>query len=400
MGGDMNIAFKKHKIGNWRTIIPCLIMVPLFLMVFQPVANGGQSLPTDEIFKYSMQWSQSSHSHNAIANGTNNDAIKNAEDAQCLICHDTYGFITWSKKGFDTGFGTPKIQEAGGASGPGCIACHNTDAKGSCGSMLRLEDNTPMTLGGFMVENAGSGAICIVCHNGRRGLYNDSDKPIMNHRAPHEASSADMLLGVNYFFVPVGEIQPHFLIKDTCVACHMDPWARGGEHTFKASWDGCRSCHSDVDGEKYRKAGEEGREKLNTAIAQTVSKVIQGAIDAGSCEMKITYEDESEDENFTQFKSGKVESVKNRYFHGAQSYDITISGKTSLITIKNIKIDGHKLLDTVQGQTIAKAGWNLYSFDHDRSHGAHNPPFQAAVVEASINNLKKVDLNKITPLKK
>jgi opacity protein-like surface antigen len=363
------------------------------------VAADKAAVPTDVILKYTAQWLQSYHSHNATANRTNNDALGKPDDAGCLICHDAAGAVEWAATGYSTEFGTPKVHPAGGAAGPNCISCHTMEGDPS-GPMLRLEGDTPMTFGGFAVENAGTGALCIVCHNGRRGLYNDKDKPVMNQRAPHEASSADMLMGVNYFFVEVGVTSPHMDVENTCAGCHMDPEMGGGEHTFKASWDGCKTCHADYNGEDFKKAAVEARNKLDVAVADAVKTLIQAGIDAGKFEMKATYEDESEDENFVKITKGKVESVKNQYFHGSQTYTVKIDGKEYLITIKNIKLDGHAFLDTVQGQTVAKAGWNLYSFDHDRSDGAHNPPFHAEVVEATSKALAGIDLAKITPITK
>ena len=119
----MTMASKNDRNRNWRFIVPCSILVLLFFISFQPMASGGQSAPTKLILKYSEQWSQSNHSHNETANETNTDAIKNPEDAACLVCHDTRGFIAWSTKSFDPGFKTPEIHKAGGASGPSCRAC-------------------------------------------------------------------------------------------------------------------------------------------------------------------------------------------------------------------------------------------------------------------------------------
>ena len=42
---------------------------------------------------------------------------------------------------------------------------------------MRITDNTPMLTSGFAVLGAGKGAICMTCHNSRRGLRNDETFP-------------------------------------------------------------------------------------------------------------------------------------------------------------------------------------------------------------------------------
>ena len=389
----------KQKTGRFLTFF--MIVLPLALLVCQTQAVAGQGVNTKTVLKYAEEWMESNHSHNAVANGTNDDAIRtNGEDAMCLRCHDTVAYVKWAETGFNNDWETAPVHDAGGASGPNCVACHTSEGDDACGPMLRLSGETPMLLGGYKIDDAGTAAQCFVCHNSRRGERNDKAKPVMDHRAPHEGASADLIAGVNFYFVEVGQETPHMNIENSCVACHMDSWASGGGHSFKASWDGCAACHSDVNGPEYKKAGEEGREALKKGIDDTVAKVLQSGLDAGNLEVKWTYEDESEDENFTKFASGKVEAVDCLYFHGAQTFWVTIDGKKNLLVLKHIKIGGQDLMNTVQGQTIAKAGWNLYMFDHDRSDGAHNPTLHKMVVEASVKALGGVDLSKYEPLQK
>ncbi len=39
---------------------------------------------------------------------------------------------------------------------------------------MRISGDTPMLLAGFKATNVGRAAICMTCHNSRRGLKNDS----------------------------------------------------------------------------------------------------------------------------------------------------------------------------------------------------------------------------------
>jgi len=119
--------------------------------------------------------------------------------------------------------------------------------------MLRFEGKLPKLQSGYAVDHdAGTGAMCFFCHNSNRGLYNDATIKNPKHRAPHEPSQVDLIMGQNFFFVKVGEPSPHLQVDNTCVGCHG-----GGKnptkHSFKTSFKDCKTCHDDMDGEKLKK---------------------------------------------------------------------------------------------------------------------------------------------------
>jgi hypothetical protein len=60
---------------------------------------------------------------------------------------------------------------------------------------------------------------------------------------------------------------------------------------------------------------------------------------------------------------------------------------------------GVNLIESVQGQVIAKAGWNYYMLDHDGSYGAHSPNLALEIIESSIMNMNKTNFNAIIPMK-
>ncbi|MCF8094496.1 MAG: hypothetical protein K9J79_03965 [Desulfobacteraceae bacterium] len=377
----------KFFIGFFSLVV--LISTPSFLL-----ASEQDSSNTPVILEYFQQWMESGHANPVLPNEINEGAIKLPEDAKCLICHDGKGFINWYYHDFSKEFETPEIHEAGGAYPNGCMTCHTQDNPDKCGTMLRVSGDTPPLLAGYTVENAGSGAICMVCHNSRRGLYDDKNKPEMNHRAPHEASNVDMLLGRNIYFVPIGEIKPHSMIKETCASCHIDSWAGGGGHTFEASWEGCMTCHADVDPDEVKTNAVKAREDLKEAIDKAVFQAIQAAIDAGDFQYRGTdFETEQRAESYTKVESGRVEEVETIYFHGGQAYYVTIDGEKLLISIRDLKMTGKDFLKTSQGQIVAKAGWNLNVIDHDRSKGAHNPSMLMMMVRKSVEKLDALDFS-------
>ena len=93
------------------------------------------------------------------------------------------------KKAFDPEFGDDaKLSDLGPAPTASCEVCHDANAKNL--AKLRITGSTPELKGGFKVTDAGNGAVCILCHNSRRGMRNDKVRPVTDKRAPHEASSA------------------------------------------------------------------------------------------------------------------------------------------------------------------------------------------------------------------
>jgi hypothetical protein len=382
---------------GWKVSVKYLLAAALILgLCGSAMASGAKAMdpaPMLEIFK---QWEQSKHISTRLVNDGN---IKLPDDAMCLICHDGAGYLQWAKAGFDPGWGDDaKLAELGPAPTATCLVCHDQEAKDP--AMIRISGTTPMLRGGFKVEGAGSAVACIICHNSRRGLRNDKSKPVADKRAPHEASSADVVYGQNFYFVPNGEVKPHADVDDSCVSCHVSAEYKGGGHTFKASWDSCKDCHEEIDGQAEKKASMAAREALKAAIEAAVTKAAQAASDSSGFAFKHVAEDETEDKEYTEVKKGKITGVNARYFHGQQSYDLMVNGKKYLTIIDLMKCQGLDLLKTEQGQTITKAGWNLYMIDHDRSHGAHNSRYVQAAVKASVAALEKLDFRTMKPLKK
>ena len=141
-----------------------------------------------------------------------------------------------------------------------CVTCHDPHAIGTTSgnntnATVRISGDTPLLVAGFQAFGVGKGAMCMTCHNTRRGLRNDATWPTTTDRdrAPHGGVQADLVMGQNAYFVTVGNRGAHSFVSDTCVTCHMKAtpppdvlsYNQGGtNHTFFASEEVCIECHT------------------------------------------------------------------------------------------------------------------------------------------------------------
>lgn len=176
----------------------------------------------------------------------------------CVGCHTQNGFVGRMS-------GSTKVDTTYGAIN--CQTCHEPHGQTNPGDSPHLvRASTPVKLAdGTMVENAGTGALCMNCHQARQNasVYAASTAG-STYFGPHEGPQADMLEGVNgYTYGKKMPTSAHaFVAKDTCVACHMQTVAATdsgflsvGGHTFKISYTpsgsdtptqllgACQSCH-------------------------------------------------------------------------------------------------------------------------------------------------------------
>jgi hypothetical protein len=131
-----------------------------------------------------------------------------------------------------------------------CAVCHDPHT-----TELRLGDSTGVLANGWQMDGAGAGAICMVCHNSRNGVRGDGFTPPATAnggiRTPHTPVQADLLMGVNAYFMSGfsgSTLSKHAWVADTCAGCHValhpdSVTPASTNHTFKADGTICKNCH-------------------------------------------------------------------------------------------------------------------------------------------------------------
>ena len=276
-------------------------------------AAGDCSQCHDSLTGYyrSAEWNNSLHAASAHQTGST-----------CVRCHTGPGFVGWANAGGMSAqiqYPTNVIASLGLSTNIltttpistyeaiTCQACHDPhDASNP--HQLRLGYNVVLS-DGTVVTNAGSGGLCMQCHNMRNGsytnmmasypTYNGIDGIVTNYTptgfsvvnltnrvnhadwaggttiGTHDSPQADIFEGVNAeTYGKVIASGPHAkVIADTCAGCHMQTipttvvvngvtnanpaFTQAGGHTFKMSYinsqgakvpvtDVCAPCHGAI----------------------------------------------------------------------------------------------------------------------------------------------------------
>ncbi|MGE5235752.1 MAG: hypothetical protein ACM3O7_05355 [Acidobacteriota bacterium] len=341
-----------------------------------------------------QQWQLSAHANyeTADAEGTNGG---------CAMCHSANGFIAWGQSGY-TASSVDVTWTQDEVHPQTCQACHDPHAIGTTSgspatnATVRITDNTPPLMAGFAATNVGRGALCMTCHNGRRGLRNDSTyKPSDAARAPHVGPQADVLMGQNFYLVNLSGPGYHARVQDTCVTCHMAKtpppadlsYQLGGtNHTFYASKEICSDCHATITADDVQGPVEAKVETLKQTIDQALADLIKAKLAAGNTIDLGGLKTLTNAGDFTQ-----VELADS---HGSQGITVTLSdtttvGPVAMGSVKVVPPTGSPVaLYTVADQTIPKAAWNLLMIENDASKGVHNPGLVNRVLDVSIYALQ------------
>ena len=340
-----------------------------------------------------QQWQLSGHANYEVARseGTNSD---------CGKCHSGQGFVQWQDNGFSTAalnvdWTTDDVHPQT------CAVCHDphdigtTSSNNDTNAKVRVQDKTPLLLAGFTADNVGKGALCMTCHNGRRGLKDDQHLNMADlSRAPHEGPQADILMGQNLFFAKVGTRGYHATVKDVCVGCHMENTAVpastgialagvGTNHTFYADPAICSQCHSSA----ITAAGVQGQittkmASLKTNIEKAILAAMQTQVRAGNA---IDFGGKK-----TVNSASQIASVELISSHGRQGINTTFADGSkvtdlALNTINVVRPGGAKAeIYAVSDPNIAKAGWNYFMVSADKSQGVHNPAFINSALDVSL----------------
>ncbi len=352
-----------------------------------------------------QQWQLSAHANYELA-------TDEGTDGSCARCHTANGFLAWLPILLDDDPNTDPLANvevtwtADESHPQTCVTCHDPHSNGSTTGVdtdatVRISGDTPPLIAGFQVFGAGKGAICMTCHNTRRGLRNDDNFDMHYQtpdasRSPHGSAQTDVLVGENAYFAAVGVRGAHSLVEDTCVNCHMNrteppdllAYQKGGtNHTFYASPDICVKCHGEAfNSQGVQSAYEASSAQLKLLVENAYLSLITRVISDGNT---ISLGDQG-----TITDVAAIEDIELGEGSGRVSLAFTFTDETTIgpLGVNNIKvIDGSgtdigEILNFADPRLV-KAGWNWNLGQNDGSRGVHNPTFVFTFIDLAIDAL-------------
>ncbi len=347
-----------------------------------------------------QQWQLSGHANYDVA-------MDEGDSGNCSRCHTGNGFLEWLPILLDDDPETDPLDNVQVTWEPDevhpqtCATCHDPHAAGTTSgsntnATVRISGDTPPLIAGFQVLDAGRGAICMTCHNSRRGLRNDSVWDTFSTgekaRAPHGSAQADMVAGENAYLVDVGTPGGHANVEDSCIACHMEstppPAAlsynqSGTNHTFFADVGICSDCHSprllasDVQG-SIQHLSDMVEDLLEDALYELIADLTEAGntVDING---DLTITDPS-----------VIDEIQFGEYRGRQSVSLTLGDGTEIGPVRVTDIDVFDgamanigtLYDFAEDDMM-KAGWNWLLVHNDGSLGLHNPFYAQGVLIAA-----------------
>lgn len=214
----------------------------------QPAAQqpGGepQMMPVARVPFY-HDWAQSPHAK-ADAPAFNNWNEQGEIPEACARCHSTSGFLDYIGADGSTPWVVDKKAPTGSVIG--CSACHNETAR------MMTSVTFPSTL---RVENLGSDARCMTCHQGRSsgsmvdaavaGQDEDAVVPELEFINIHYRAAGATLMGTlarggyEYPGRAYASARNHPAPFNSCITCHE-------LHTVAPKTEPCAACHEGVTG--------------------------------------------------------------------------------------------------------------------------------------------------------
>jgi len=365
-------------------------------------------------------WQQGGHANYELAESR-------GTSSSCGRCHSAQGFIAWLRQinetgntGSLTGAYLTEYQAKGGAdpdrvAPQTCAACHDKHDTGLTGtaSKQRKSGTVGMLPAGFSYGDAGTGAICMMCHNSRNGLRDDANPTTTSYSAPHVAAQSDVFAGRNAYFVSVPQISNHALIKNTCAGCHMEAipatiYGSGANHTFKGSTTICNKCHGasgatlvSVDATAFQSEITAQMEELEHKIGDAAKTKINAAgtikVRAFDANTDLYSSTSATNANVTiAVSANPVHHVELTEGHGQMEFHITLTNPITITwtngsqtTTKEFGVQVTSLYDNAgtrlyaANSNVAKASWNYLLLHGDDTKGIHNPSFVKNVLTAS-----------------
>ncbi|HUU94596.1 MAG TPA: carboxypeptidase regulatory-like domain-containing protein [Phycisphaerae bacterium] len=349
-----------------------------------------------------QQWQLSGHANYELA-------VDEGTSGGCAKCHTGNGFLAWLEESDADPDTDPDVTWTEDEVHPQtCVVCHDphdvgTTSGAGTDAPVRITGDTPELVAGFTATGVGKGAICMTCHNSRRGLRNDDTLQATKDdddlaRAPHGAAQTDVLMGQNAYLVDVGVPGAHALVEDTCVNCHMRATAppdalssQGGgtNHAFSAGEDVCSACHGEVvEASGIQNLVQAALDDLQTLIEAAILDLIEDEIAAGN---QIDLDgDEITD-------ASTIATIVFGESHGRQAITVTLTDSTVIGPVRlsdvNVEDGGGAVLDEFYNRAddrLPRAGWNWILLNNDGSVGVHNPGFALEVLDASSDALAAI----------
>ncbi len=362
----------------------------------------------------------------AIHEGVGTGAVPSAS---CNRCHTAQGFVQWldQQQGVNRytaaspgPLGKPDGTAADAAFMAGlgitrasampitCAACHDAHT-----TKVRVKDGTGLLPAGFSVDGAGTGALCMMCHNSRNGARGDGLTALDDYSgtaptaigAPHQAAQTDVYLGKNaYWFGGTGVVEPsgHLSVGDTCVGCHMKLFpdgksGAGTNHTWVIDTTVCKACHGGaLDGEamqaRFDAAAADLLEALNDAAvaALPATFTVKGT---GASAQAVTIR--KSDIQSAVLVTGRSPGLYVEFKTGVTYENPDDSAQPAVCKLGSSATSGYglvnfytdagattKVFDLLDGN-IAKANWNYTLVTADGSRGVHNPGFVSQLIAST-----------------
>jgi hypothetical protein len=373
-----------------------------------------------------QQWQLSKHANYELA-------VDEGDSGNCSRCHTANGFLSWLPALLDddpsnNGSSVDVTWTSDEVHPQTCVTCHDPHNIGTTSGIdtnatVRISDNTPLLLAGFRALGVGRGAMCMTCHNSRRGLRNDATFEATTaagdaSRAPHGSVQTDLLLGENAYLVDVGTPGKHSLVVDSCVKCHMVEtpppdllsYNQGGtNHTFFAAADVCSSCHGDgVTLEGVQAPVQARLDELQTlqeaAIMALMDELIlnpsPGQRKKGNG-VKGNRKSNALDLNGLATLSAPEDYVDVVFgeTRGRQAITVILADLSEIGPLRVNDVDvlnpRGKVIGTLYDfadERVIKAGWNWNLVHNDSSLGIHNPTYSIQVLNAGLDALVQMAL--------
>lgn len=348
-----------------------------------------------------QQWQLSGHANYELA-------IDESNSGNCARCHTGNGFLEWLPILLDDDPATDPLANiqvnwtTDETHPQTCATCHDPHAIGTTtgadtNATVRISGDTPPLIAGFTATDVGRGAICMTCHNTRRGLRNDAIFPDLvgtseSVRAPHGGAQGDVLMGQNAYLVTVGNRGNHSMtvnVQDTCVTCHMEAtpppdvlsYNQGGtNHTFFPRNDICGECHGFDEGSFFQDAVADDLVELADMIEDAWLGIIAAQIAAGN----------TIDLNGTTIAdAATIAEIEFGEARGRQAISVTFTDDTVVGLTRLTDVDvvmpggGTTAIYNFAPDGLLKAGWNWNLVNNDGSLGIHNPSFVGSVLSAA-----------------